>query len=167
MQTANREPHNSGEMPALRQHQSPAGRRCARHMVFLVAVAVLRSRLATTGTARNSKRSCVLLPYKHARHRTRYYLLLGCAHDHGRIAVRTQFHRYQRSEKEYSVQGCLLHKPRTRRQRPQDVEVAGQLAGANGFDCRIRSRRCSLHHSLSRAARSGHLLLKRKERAWP
>ncbi len=59
-----------------------AGSRCARHLVLVVALAVRGVRLA-----RAHRRPRALLSRSHAGHRPRYHLLLGRAHDHGRLSL--------------------------------------------------------------------------------
>ena len=133
-----------GRGPAreLRARKNPDPRRgCARHLVFVGAVAVLDARLARRDAGTED-----LLPDRRAGDRLRHHLLLGRPDDddgpafHGRGAV----------------PHGLCPRAGARQERRQDVEVERQRHRPAGADRRIRRRRVALHadhHGGSRAGR--------------
>ena len=100
-----------GLPPLRRAAEARAGRRRARHVVLLRAVAVLDARLAGRDGGAEA-----LLPDGGARHRLRHHLLLGRPHDDDGSALHG----------ERAVPQGLHPRHRARREGRQDVEVEGE-----------------------------------------
>ena len=130
----------------LADNQRPAARRRRpRHMVLVLALA----HLALQRHPRTGQRGIqLLLPDERPRHRPRHPLLLGGPHDYGRIRVRRQAPLPQ----------CLLHRHRPRQNRPQDVEIAGQLARPARTHRQVRCRRRTHGDHAGRTGRQRHPL---------
>ena len=84
---------------SLGRHEAAPGRRCARHVVLLRAVAVLHARLAGQDAGAEE-----VLPDERAGHGLRHHLLLGRPHDHDGHEVHGR----------RAVQGRLHHRPHPR-----------------------------------------------------
>ena len=84
---------------SLGRHETAPGRRRARHVVLLGAVAVLHARLAGQDAGAEQ-----VLPDQRAGHGLRHHLLLGCPHDHDGHEVHGR----------RAVQACLHHRPHPR-----------------------------------------------------
>ncbi len=122
-----------------------AGRRCTRHVVLVVALAVLRLRISE-----RDRRLEIFLSDRHSRHRSGYNFLLGREDGH----VGTGVHEGS------SVQGRLFHKRDPRHAGEKDVEVAGQFSRPARRDRGIRSRCPSLHDPLHGSPRTGRAVRK-------
>ncbi len=161
-------PQRARGVPALRLGEPPAGRRRARHLVLVVALAVLDARLAAT----IRRGPAVLLSHGHARHRAGHHLLLGRAHDHGRTRGDRRRPGPRRiaaddERRPRPLPRCLLHEHHPRRPGQEDEQVARELPRPAGSDQGVRGGRPPLHDRLSRAARTGRAVFEREVRDGP
>src|SRR6185312_14159450 len=123
--------HVGREEPDPRAQQAPrkpraaAGRRRARHLVLLGALAVLDARVAGQDGGAEG-----VLSDERARHRLRHHLFLGGPNDDdGPQVCRRR-----------AVPGCVHHGPHPRRARRQDVEIPGQRPRPPRYRRRYRPR---------------------------
>ncbi len=125
------------------------GRRCARHVVLVMAVALLHA-----GMAEGHARPSGVLPDRRARERTRHPVLLGRADDHVGLRVHGR--------------GAVSHRVparhRPRHEAPQDVQVVRQRDRPARRDRAVRRRSAALHGGGRDGARRGHHLRPRRSR---
>ena len=149
---ADRQPGAARALPDLRRRAPRARPRRPRHLVLLGALALLDARVAGAHAIAG-----VLLPDLGARDELRHPLFLGGPHDddgpqvHGRSPV----------------PGRLHPRPRARRRRSQDVQVARQRHRPARDDGALRHRRLPLHADGPRRPGARHQARRGADRRLP
>ena len=126
--------------------------RRARHVVQFVALAVCDDGLA--GEDRHAEE---VLSDDRPRHRPGHHFLLGRADDHGGLRVHGR----------ETVRQRLFHRHHPRRHRPQDEQVARQLARSARPHRQVRRRRPAVRPHAHRAAGPGHSVRRETLRSRP